>query len=71
MSLKNHSLRLTCSLSPPRQSDHYVRWMSVCTKTMHIKARRCISVRRPAAWTSMKIFPDPPPVKPQPRSPSY
>lgn len=52
-----------------RQSDHYVRWMSVCAKTMHIKARCCISVRLPAARTSMKIFPDPPPANHKP--PSY
>lgn len=66
MSRKNHSLSSPLSL---RQSDHYVRWMSVCTITMHIKARRCISVRLPAAQTSMKIFPDPPPVKHKPALP--
>lgn len=65
---KNHSLsshQVAAASLPPslRRSDHYVRWMCVrALKQCILKACCRISVRRPAARTSMKIFPDPPPV---------
>ncbi len=73
MSLKNHSLSshqvAAASHLPDGLTTMCAGCLSVCTKTMHIKARYCVSVRRPAAWTSMKIFPDPPPVNHNPALP--